>query len=165
MRPFKRINDRTKISVTLTYDEDAILANIGRATAMGSIRCTETMYLVTAAAWNCPRRSHINFKGSNYSDQLGPVAVDNWDADSTWKLPRKDKKTLMGRFKIEAGGAVDAGLAAASKWKTREEEPVWFHQKPYRLCTELSGSDRIGLRRKSKLEGFAVGWYPRQGSQ
>ena len=54
-----------------------------------------------------------------------------------WKLSRKDKKNLMGRFRVDAGGPVDPGLAGTSKWKTKEEEPVWFYQKPYKLCESL----------------------------
>ena len=54
-----------------------------------------------------------------------------------WKLSRKDKKNLMGRFRVEAGGPVDPGLAGTSKWKTKEEEPVWFYEKPYKLCESL----------------------------
>ena len=140
LKPFRKATSKTKVPITLTYDEDSMLANIGRVTVMGSLRCTETMYLLAAAEWSCPRRAHLHYKGSNYSDQLGPIMVDSWEADTTWKMPRKEKKAMMGRFKIEAGGAVDAGLASTSKWKLREEEPVWFHQKPYALCEEFAHS-------------------------
>ena len=67
----------------------------------------------------------------------GPCKVDLWDSDEVWKLSRKDKKNLMGRFRVEAGGPVDPGLAGTSKWKTKEEEPVWFYAKPYKLCESL----------------------------
>lgn len=137
MKPFRRSANKTKIPVMITYDEDSLLANIGRVTVMGSCKCTETMLLVVAADWSCPRRTHVHYKGSNYSDQLGPVLIDSWESDSVWTLSRKDKKTLQGRFKIEAGGSVEAGLAPTSKWKNRPEEPVWFHQKPYNLCDEI----------------------------
>ena len=42
----------------------------------------------------------------------------------------------MGRFKGDAGGPVDAGLAANSKWKSRDREPVWFHQRPQEFAKE-----------------------------
>ena len=43
----------------------------------------------------------------------------------------------MGRFRIDVGGSVDPGLAATSKWKSRDDEPVWFHQKPAAFFEEL----------------------------
>ena len=46
----------------------------------------------------------------------------------------------MGRFKIEVGGSVDPGLASTSKWKNRDTEPVWFHQKPYAFLDNLCHS-------------------------
>ena len=50
---------------------------------------------------------------------------------------RKEKKIIMGHFKGDAGGPVDAGLAATSKWKNRDREPVWFHQRPRELAEEI----------------------------
>ena len=49
---------------------------------------------------------------------------------------RKEKKAIMGRFKGDAGGSVDAGLAATSKWKSRDREPVWFNQRPREFAKE-----------------------------
>ena len=50
---------------------------------------------------------------------------------------RKEKKAIMGHFKGDPGGAVDAGLAATCKWRNRECEPVWFHQRPRELAEEI----------------------------
>jgi hypothetical protein len=137
MKPFKRFSSKMTLNVVLTYDEDAVLANIGRVTTMTSLRCTENMYLVAAEGWSVPRKSHLHYKGSNYSDQLGPIVVDSWDADSTWSLSRKEKKGVMGRYRVDTGGAVDSGLSSTSKWKTKETEPVWFHAKPYLFAEEI----------------------------
>ena len=49
---------------------------------------------------------------------------------------RKEKKVIMGHFKGDAGGPVDAGLAATSKWKNRDREPVWFNQRPREFAKE-----------------------------
>ena len=137
LKPFSRCSAKQKLQVVLTYDEDSVLGNIGRVTTMSSLKCTETMYIMAAGDWSAPRRQHLHYKGSNYSDQIGPIIVDDWEADDTWKLSRKEKKSVQGRFRIDNGGAVDAGLSATSKWKTREAEPVWFHQKPFKLADEL----------------------------
>ncbi len=137
MKPFKRATNRNKFTVLLTYDEESVITNIGRVSAMGALKLTESIHLVTTTDWTCVRRVHAHYNGSNFSDQLGPIVADNWDEDHVWKLSRKDKKALMDRFKVEVGGSVEAGLATNSKWKTKDEEPVWFHQKPYLLCDEL----------------------------
>ena len=50
---------------------------------------------------------------------------------------RKEKKAIMGHFKGDAGGSVDSGLAANSKWKNRDREPVWFNQRPREFCKEF----------------------------
>ena len=47
------------------------------------------------------------------------------------------KKTIMGAFKGDAGGPLDAGLSATSKWKHREFEPAWFHQRPREITQEF----------------------------
>ena len=47
------------------------------------------------------------------------------------------KKAIMGHFKGDAGGPVDAGLSGTSKWKNRELEPVWFHQRPREFAEEI----------------------------
>eukprot|EP00959_Pyramimonas_sp_CCMP1952_P229558 4799626-Pyramimonas_sp.AAC.1 len=124
MKPFKRATNRNKFQLMLSYDEESVLTNIGRVSAMGSLKLTEVVHLVSSADWTCARRVHAHYKGSNFSDQLGLIKADDWDSDSVWKLGRKDKKTLMGRFKVDVGGSVDAGLAVTSKWKTKEQEPV-----------------------------------------
>ena len=66
------------------------------------------------------------------------MRVESWDDDGCWKLARKDKKLVFGRFKVELGGAVDEGLAKNSKWRNREVGPVFFHQKPYTVCFDLA---------------------------
>ena len=137
LKPFRRSTTKQKIPVIISYDEDAMLTNIGRVTTINSLRCTDTMFLIAAADWNVPRRPHQHFKGSNYSDTLGPVHANAWEDEAVWKLSRKENKSLMSRFKIEAGGGVDTGLSTTSKWKLRETEPVWFHAKPYKLADEL----------------------------
>ena len=48
------------------------------------------------------------------------------------------KKAILVHFKGDAGGPVDAGLAATSKWKNREFEPVWFHQRPREFVLEIA---------------------------
>ena len=50
---------------------------------------------------------------------------------------RKEKKAIMGHFKGDPGGAVDTGLCATSKWKNRDREPVWFHQRPREFAQEF----------------------------
>ncbi len=104
------------------------------------MRCAETAYLVSQQSISVPRRPHCHYKGSNFSDQIGPVLVESWDVDSCWKMSRKEKKAVMGRFQIEAGGPVDPGLCDTSKWKNRETEPTFFHAKPCTLCDELAHS-------------------------
>ena len=135
-KPFRRATKKQKLEIKLSYDEESYLTNIGRVSCMGCLKCTESMHLMASDTWRCARRVHAHYKGSNYGDQLGPIIYEDWEKESVWKLSRKMKKSLMGRFRIEAGGSVDPGLSATSKWKTREEEPVWFHQKPYLLCDD-----------------------------
>ncbi len=129
MTPFRRAANKQKIQVTIMYDEDSILTNIGRVTTINSLKCTESMFLIASAEWTVPRRSHAHYRGSNYSDMIGPVIKENWEDDTCWKLSRKEKKQLMGRFKVDVGGSVDQGLSSTSKWKTRDQEPVWFFSK------------------------------------
>ena len=50
---------------------------------------------------------------------------------------RREKKAIMGHFKGDAGGPLDAGLCATSKWKNRDREPVWFHQRPREFANEF----------------------------
>ena len=47
------------------------------------------------------------------------------------------KKAIMGRSKGDAGGPMDAGLSGTSKWKNRDREPVWFHQRPREFAQEF----------------------------
>ena len=50
------------------------------------------------------------------------------------------KIKMLGRFKIDVGGATDGALAGTSKWKTASTEPAWFHARPYLLCDDLAQS-------------------------
>ena len=100
-KPFRKIAKKSKILINLAYDEDSMLANIGRVTTMGSLKCTETMLLVSSDQWSCPRRNHINYPGSNYSDQLGPIIVDTWEDDAIWKMVRKEKKVGIEPFFVD----------------------------------------------------------------
>ena len=63
--------------------------------------------------------------------------MDLWDDDNCWMASRKDKKAIMAHFRGDAGGPLDAGLCATSKWKNREREPVFFHQRPREFVQEL----------------------------
>ena len=74
-KPFRKNSKKVNVPITITYDEDTLLQNVGRVMSMGSLRCTETMHIVSSNTWSCPRRPHINYSGSNYSDQIGPVKV------------------------------------------------------------------------------------------
>lgn len=142
-RPFKdseqrKALDKSNHVLFVSYDEDTSIDNIGRTTALGSLKLVESCLCITQKDIFLPRRPHTFHKGSNYSDQIGPVRVESWDDDGCWKLSRKDKKLVFGRFKVELGGAVDEGLAKNSKWRNREVEPVFFHQKPYTVCFDLA---------------------------
>ena len=64
--------------------------------------------------------------------------MDPWEDEDCWTATRKEKKAIMGRFRCDPGGPVDAGLAATSKWKNREFEPVWFHQRPREFSLEMT---------------------------
>ena len=97
-KPLRKIAKKSKTLINLAYDEDSMLANIGRVTTMGSLKCTETMLLISSDQWGCPRRSHLNYPGSNYSDQLGPIIVDTWEDDAIWKMVRKEKKVCTDLF-------------------------------------------------------------------
>ena len=146
LKPFKdsegkKMMTKSKFPITIMYEEESLLDNIGRVTQLGSVRCVETCSLISGQGLGVARRSHVHYKGSNFSDSIGPALVENWEDSSTWHLPRKDKIKMIGRFKIEIGGATDgASLAANSKWKTASTEPAWFHAKPYTLCDELAQS-------------------------
>jgi hypothetical protein len=141
MKPFKdddsKVLKKSKQSLTIVYDEASMTANIGRSLQIGSLKCTETCFLITGQDLNLPRRAHAHFPGTNFSDQLGPAVVESWEDDSVFSLPRKEKKSVMGRFKVEMGGPVDAGLSMTSKWKNKETEPVFFHAKPFPVVDEL----------------------------
>ena len=157
-RPFRKIPKQQKHAIMLSYSEACLMNNVGRVTSIGSLKCTETMYIVATEAWTIPRRSRLHYEGSNYSDQLGPILVDSWEDPSTWQMTRKQKKALMGRFRVEVGGGVDPGLAGTSKWKNRETEPVWFHQKPELLDEEVIHSffwqSNCGFRSATRKKGY-----------
>ena len=62
--------------------------------------------------------------------------MEPWEDESCWTATRKEKKAIMGHFKGDPGGPVDAGLAGTSKWKNREREPVWFNQRSLEFALE-----------------------------
>ena len=105
---------------------------------MGCLRTTENCYLYSAEELSLPRRQRQHFKGSNYSDHLGEIIADSWeDEDGLWMLSRKEKRLVHSGAKVEVGGSVAPGLPTANRFKGREKEPVFFHQKPWRLADEL----------------------------
>lgn len=136
----KKAMPKSKTALTITYDEESMIENIGRSGALGSLRCAETCYLVSANDIQVRRKKRAHYKGSNFADTIGPVLVEPWDSPKTWKMSRKDKRAMLGRFKIEVGGSVEGRLASTSKWKNLDVEPTWFHSKPWFLCDELSHS-------------------------
>ena len=84
-----------------------------------------------------PRRKRAHFSNTNYSDCLGPIVPDCWDDEDMWSLSRKEKKAVFGASRVQVGGNPAPGLPTVSKWKTQEKEPVFFHQKPWKLADEL----------------------------
>jgi hypothetical protein len=132
-----KVLKKSKQTLTIVYDEASMTANIGRSSQIGSLKCTETCFLITAQDLSLPRRTHAHFPGTNFSDQLGPAVMESWDDESVFSLSRKDKRAVMGRFKVEMGGPVDAGLSVTSKWKNKETEPVFFHAKPFAVVDDL----------------------------
>ena len=40
--------------------------------------------------------------------------MEPWEDESCWTATRKEKKAIMGHFKADPGGPVDAGLAGTS---------------------------------------------------
>ena len=71
-----------------------------------------------------PRRvrdGSLGFRGSNYSDHLGPIVVEPWhNTEKVWHLSRKEKKILFAKHTVLAGGSLSKGLADTSKWRTKD---------------------------------------------
>ena len=143
MKAFKAsgggVLEKSKQIVHITYEEDALLANVGRACSVGGIKRKEQLYVISATDIKLPRRMHAHYKGSNYSDSIDDVKVAKWDDETTWKLPHKQKKEIFDRFLADPGSTGETIAVINDKnWKKATEEPVFFHAKPFLLLDALA---------------------------
>ena len=69
MKGFKGAKDgkmikKSKFVLTINFDEESITANIGRATQMGSISCTDRCIITTHEDFVIPRRNRRHYPGT-----------------------------------------------------------------------------------------------------
>ena len=64
--PDGRMIKKSKFVLTITFDEQSIIDNIGRATQMGSISCTDRCIITTRDELSLPRRNRTNYKGDTF---------------------------------------------------------------------------------------------------
>ena len=64
--PDGRMIKKSKFVLTVTFDEQSIIDNIGRATQMGSISCTDRCIMTTRDELSLPRRNRTNYKGDTF---------------------------------------------------------------------------------------------------
>ena len=64
--PDGKMIKKSKFVLTVTFDEQSIIDNIGRATQMGSISCTDRCIMTPRDELSLPRRNRTNYKGDTF---------------------------------------------------------------------------------------------------
>ena len=132
---------KTKGSLTITYDEDAVADNVGRYSATGSMPNVEVAHFASLDELNLPKRKRLHSSGSNLSNCIGPIVLTPWaNENKTWHLSKKSKIAVLGRFIIPTGNGLDSEASvidSADKFKNLPTEPVFFHTKPIDLADDM----------------------------
>ncbi|CAK9067547.1 DNA (cytosine-5-)-methyltransferase [Durusdinium trenchii] len=124
--------NKSERQLHVIYDEEAIMARRDRKGAQ-NVKQIETVHmLMHPDGLRIPKKSRTHFKGTNRGDVVAMVRLPDYEAETTWKIPVMDKRSLYSHHRVAVGGSCPDGRKPPSTM-----EPVFFHAGPWELQEEI----------------------------
>lgn len=136
--------DKSKHQLYIVYDEESLGERRALLRGISALDQVEQAHVFTKGKLLIERRTRKHYPGTNYGNQIGPVAVPSFA--ELWRVTAEEKKGIYGtKHKVLTGGAVtnqpgleDVGdKSLLEKPAFEDGEPISWHGSARLLYEEL----------------------------